>query len=110
MKMGTDSCQKLTDSGKHGMTEPSAERSAELFSKTSEMVPNGLFFPLRDFLENTEFLTEFRGIFSKVLKLILNDSKCSKHTQLNYMYNGPQTHRGVCLDHLKPFRISFKTF
>ena len=24
------------DSGKHGMTEPSAERSAELFSKTSE--------------------------------------------------------------------------
>ena len=35
-----------TDSGKHGMTEPSAERSAELFSKTSEMVPNGLNIPM----------------------------------------------------------------
>ena len=27
-----------TDSGKHGMTEPSGEHSAERFSKTSEMV------------------------------------------------------------------------
>ena len=34
------------DSGKHGMTEPSVERSAELFSKTSEMVPNGLNIPM----------------------------------------------------------------
>ena len=34
------------DSGKHGMTESSAERSAELFSKTSEMVPNGLNIPM----------------------------------------------------------------
>ena len=25
--------------------------------------------------------------------------------QLNYIYNGPQTHRGVWLDHLEPFRI-----
>ena len=33
-------------SGKHGMTEPSAERSAELFSKTSEMVLNGLNIPV----------------------------------------------------------------
>ena len=32
--------------GKHGMTESSAERSAELFSKTSEMVPNGLNIPM----------------------------------------------------------------
>ena len=31
-----------TDSGKHGITEP----SAELFSKTSEMVPNGLNIPM----------------------------------------------------------------
>ena len=31
-----------TDSGKNGMMESSAERSAELFSKTWEMVPNGL--------------------------------------------------------------------
>ena len=30
--------------------------------------------------------------------------------QLNYIYKGPQTHRGVCLDHLEPFRISFQTF
>ena len=35
-----------TDSGKHGMTESSAECSAELFSKTSEMVPNGLNIPM----------------------------------------------------------------
>ena len=33
------------DSGKHGMTEPSAERYAEIFSKTSEMVTNGLNIP-----------------------------------------------------------------
>ena len=38
--------KKIPDSGKHGMTEPSAERSAELFSKTSEMVPNGLYIPM----------------------------------------------------------------
>ena len=30
--------------------------------------------------------------------------------QLNYICKGPQTHRGVCLDHLEPFIISFKTF
>ena len=30
--------------------------------------------------------------------------------QLKYIYKGPQTHRGVCLDHLEPYRISFKTF
>ena len=30
--------------------------------------------------------------------------------QLNYIYKGPQTHRGVCSDYLEPFRISFKTF
>ena len=35
-----------SDSGKHGMTESSAERSAELFSNTSEMVPNGLNIPM----------------------------------------------------------------
>ena len=34
------------DSGKHGMTESSAERFAEIFSKTSEMVPNGLNIPM----------------------------------------------------------------
>ena len=33
---------RTSDSGKHGMTEP----SAELFSKTSEMVPNGLNIPM----------------------------------------------------------------
>ena len=36
----------LADSGKHGMTESSAEHSAEHFSKTSEMVPNGLNIPM----------------------------------------------------------------
>ena len=36
------SIQYYPDSGKHGMTEP----SAELFSKTSEMVPNGLNIPM----------------------------------------------------------------
>ena len=30
--------------------------------------------------------------------------------QLNYIYKGRQTQRGVCLDHLETFRISFKTF
>ena len=35
-------CQNA-DSGKHGMTESSAEGSAELFS---EMVPNGLNIPM----------------------------------------------------------------
>ena len=30
--------------------------------------------------------------------------------QLNYIYNDPQTHRGVCLDPLEPFRIKFRTF
>ena len=30
--------------------------------------------------------------------------------QLSYIYNGPQNHRGVSLDHLEQFRISFKTF
>ena len=30
--------------------------------------------------------------------------------QLNYIYNSPQTHEGVRLDHLEPSRISFKTF
>ena len=35
-----------TDSGKHGMTERSGERSAELFSKTSELVLNGLNIPV----------------------------------------------------------------
>ena len=68
----------ITDSGKHEMTESSAERSAELFSKTSEMAPNGLNIPLYEFedhcvnvikliwhnLENKEFLTEFRIICS----------------------------------------------
>ena len=34
------------DSKKHGMTESSAEHSAEPFSKTSEMVPNGLNIPM----------------------------------------------------------------
>ena len=29
--------------------------------------------------------------------------------QLNGIYNSPHTHRGVCLDHLELFRISFKT-
>ena len=41
--------QIVPDSGKRGMTEPSAERSAELFSKTSEMVPNGLNIPMYEF-------------------------------------------------------------
>ena len=36
----------VTDSGKHGMTASSAECSAELFSKTSEMLPNGLNIPM----------------------------------------------------------------
>ena len=36
----------IPDSGKHGMTESSAEHSAEIFSKTSEMVPNGLYIPM----------------------------------------------------------------
>ena len=30
--------------------------------------------------------------------------------QLNYIYNDPQTHRGVCLDPLEPLRIKFRTF
>ena len=38
-----------TDSGKHGMMESSAERYAELFSKTSEMVPNSLNIPQYEF-------------------------------------------------------------
>ena len=29
--------------------------------------------------------------------------------QLNYICKGPQTHKVVCLDHLVPFKISFKT-
>ena len=43
----------------------------------------------------------FRGTF-RVFQIV--------SYQLNYIYNGPQTHRGVCLDHLEPFRINFKTF
>ena len=35
-----------TDSGKHGMTESSAEHSAEHLSTTSEMVPIGLNIPM----------------------------------------------------------------
>ena len=38
-----------TDSGKHGMMESSVERYAELFSKTSEMVPNSLNIPQYEF-------------------------------------------------------------
>ena len=30
--------------------------------------------------------------------------------QLSYIYKGPQNHRGVCLDNLEAFIISFKTF
>ena len=36
----------IPDSGKHEMTESSAEHCAEIFSKTSEMVPNGLNIPM----------------------------------------------------------------
>ena len=48
----------------------------------SHRVFGAIFFPLRDILEITEFWTEFHEIFSKVLKLILNRSKWSKHTPL----------------------------
>ena len=41
-KSNTPSC---ADSGKHGITESSTEHSAEIFSKPSEMVPNGLNIP-----------------------------------------------------------------
>ena len=34
------------DSGKHGMMESSAEYAAEVFSSTSEIVPNGLNIPM----------------------------------------------------------------
>ena len=36
----------IVDSEKHGMTESPAEHSAELFSKTSRMVPNRLNMPM----------------------------------------------------------------
>ena len=36
----------ISDSGKYRMTECSADRSADFFSKTSEMVPNALDIPM----------------------------------------------------------------
>ena len=36
----------IAGSEKHGMTESSAEHSADLFSKTSGMVPNRLNIPM----------------------------------------------------------------
>ena len=45
--------------------------------------------------------------FSKVSKLL---QTVPIGQNITVIYNGPQTHRGVCLDHLEPFRISFKTF
>ena len=47
------------------------------------------------------FSKKFRGK-SRVFQIV--------SYQLNYIYKGPHTHGGVCLDHLESFRISFKTF
>ena len=75
----------FSDSGKHGMTEPSAEQSAELFSNTSEMVPSGLNIPMyeswrirSDIFPVTRFFGKHRildGIPRNFFKSLKTDSK-----------------------------------
>ena len=84
------------------MTETSAERSAELFSKTSEMVPNGLNIPMYESKHIWSDIFCVMRIFRKVLKLI--------PYQLNYISNDPPTDGGVCFVHLEQFGIKFQTF